>query len=262
MEDITDNAFRTICHRYGADLTFTEMVRLESLAKKNASTWSRLEFQDETPTIIQLLGTKEDKLSRFLSIFEPSKGFKGFNLNLGCPSPHIVALGQGCAMVKRIARTRELVKIITDRGYKASIKMRLGLNKSEKEKKVYLNLIDAVDADFFVVHARHGGEDYDNPNDYSILPECVATGKTIIANGDIDSLEKIEMLKGIGVKGAMIGRAAVRDPSIFNKLKGVETPSIEKIKEEYLELEKKYNVPFRYQKNVMKHLGEKVEMKQ
>jgi tRNA-dihydrouridine synthase len=53
-------------------------------------------------------------------------------------------------MVKRISKVRKLVALVKENDYPCSIKMRLGLNKLEKERKVYLNLIDAVDADFLL----------------------------------------------------------------------------------------------------------------
>jgi len=259
LEDISDSVFRTLCYKYGADLTFTEMARLEGLARKNASTWSRLCCHDNTPVVVQLLGSKEDRLNHFLGMFEPSPGFKGINLNMGCPNPKVIRIGQGCALVKRLNKARSLVRIIRDYGYPVSIKMRLGLNSFEKKKKIYLALIKSVNADFFVVHARHGLEGYDSPADYSVFPECVATGKQIIANGDIDSKEKVESLRTMGVAGVMIGRAAVKNPAIFNELKGLSAPNPKAIREEYILKSKELNHPYRYQKQVLKHLGNESE---
>lgn len=253
IEDMTSNAFRSICHKYGADLTFTELVRFGSLAKRNNTTWQRIFLKDDTPTIIQLIGHRDIFLKKFLSMFEKQSGFKGFNLNLGCPAPNFVNHGVGCAMVKRVSKTKKLVNIIKDAGFPVSIKMRLGLNKYEKEKKAYLNLIDAVDADFFVVHARHGQQTYAEPADFSVYAECVKLGKPIIANGDIKSKEQIDFLKSVGVKGAMIGRAAILEPSIFNKLKGISSPNSETIFKEYEALSAKFDEPFRYKKNILKH---------
>ncbi len=92
---------------------------------------------------------------------------------------------------------------------------------SQKEKKVYLNLIKELDVDFFIVHARHGKETYKNPADFSVYEGCVKTNKVIIANGDIKTKEQIDYLKSIGVKGAMIGQAALKNPNIFNEIKVV-----------------------------------------
>lgn len=129
------------------------------------------------------------------------------------------------------------------------------MNKLEKDKKVYLNLIDAVDAEFFVVHSRYGSQTYDDPADDSIYSGCVKTGKSIIANGDINTKEKVEFLKFLGVKGVMIGRNAVYDPAIFNRLKGIPSPSFEQLKQEYSELAEKFNSKFKYRKNVLKRIG-------
>ncbi len=255
MEDITGSAFRTVCFGLGADVTFTELVRVQALARKNQSTWSRIVFHDDTPTVIQLLGSRDVFFKKFLSDFEPKKGFLGFNLNLGCPSPRIIALGQGCAMVRRISKVKKLAAIIRDAGYGFSVKMRLGLNKQDKDNRVYLNLIDAVDADYFVVHARYGSQTYAEPADHSVFEKCVAFGKTIIANGDIKSLEQVELLKNAGVKGAMIGRAAVREPWIFARLKGLDFPSADEVSKQYMSLAKKFDEPFRYQKNFLKHFS-------
>lgn len=255
LEDYSDGALRTLCHRYGADLTFTEMTMVNPLSQGNKSTWTRLDFRDSTPVVIQLMGGNEAHLKKFLKMFKPHKGFKGFNFNLGCPSPNVVNEGLGCAMIKRIGKTKKLIKIVNDYGYKCSIKMRLGMNRFEKEKKVYLNLINGVTPDFFVVHAREGAQKYEEEPDYSVYDECVKTGKNIIANGSITTKEQVSEFKKIGLKGVMIGRAAIKDPTIFNQLKSIKTPPAEQVKKEYLILVDKFEPPFRYRKNFLKHFG-------
>lgn len=259
LEDTGDNALRTLCYRYGADVTFTEMARTDSLARKNKSTLGRTYLHDDTPVWIQITGSKDNVLKRYFAHFVPQKGFLGFNFNLGCPSPQIIRNGLGCAMIKRVSKTKKLVQITKDYGFPVSIKMRLGMNRFEKEKKVYLHLIDAVDVDFFAVHGRYGAQTYEDPADYSAIIECVKSGKTIIANGDITRKEQVDFLKANGIKGVMIGRAAVYNPAIFNLLKGKPVPSIEQLRREYLCLADKFNAPFRYQKNVIKRLGQPIE---
>lgn len=34
--------------------------------------------------------------------------------------------------------------------------MRLGLNSEEKKNKLYLNLLKETEADYYIIHARHG----------------------------------------------------------------------------------------------------------
>jgi tRNA-dihydrouridine synthase B len=262
LEDFTDSSFRTLCYRHGCDLTFTEMARVSSLLTRNISTQSRAFILDDTPTVIQLLAIKEDQLKQYMQDFsrqlnnkEVGKGFFGFNINMGCPSPEIIRVGMGCALLKRVTRAQSMIKIIKDYGFNASIKMRLGMNSFEKENKAYLNLINGVDADFFIVHARHGNETYNNPCDFNVFSECVNTGKNIIANGDIKKREQVDELKKIGVKGVMIGRAAISNPGIFEFLKSNKQLSIEELKEEYLKISNEFHAKEKIQNNILKFLG-------
>ena len=155
---------------------------------------------------------------RFLAGFEASKGFRGFNLNLGCSSPEFLMQGIGAAMVKRVSRTKEIVELINRSGFECSVKMRLGVDDYEKGKGAYLNLINEVDASFFVVHARTAEQTLDDRADFSVYRKCVDTGKRIVANGDIGTREQVAELKAGGLSGAMIGRAAIGNPGIFRKL--------------------------------------------
>ncbi len=256
MEKYTDPAFRTLCFTHGADLTFTEFASTEALVDNVIETWELIELKDSTPTVIQLLVGNEEKLNLFLKKFTPKEGFRGFNFNLGCPDPEIVKSGRGCAMIKRIAKTNRLIEIAKKYNYPISIKMRLGENNFEKEKKAYLNLINGTNPDFFIIHARHGQESYSDKPNYSVFEECVRTGKEIIANGDIDSIGKVRELKKMGVKGVMIGRAAVTNPAIFDELKGNNIPRFEDLKSEYSILADKLKSKPRCKKNVLMRIGQ------
>ena len=256
MENYTDNAFRTLCFNHGCDLTFTEFASPEGLANDSKETWDLIKLQDSTPTMIQLLVRNEEKLGSFLKKFKPEEGFKGFNFNLGCPDPEIVASGRGCGMIKQIPKINRLISMVRKYNYPISIKTRLGETNLEKKNKIYLNLIKETNPDFFIVHARSGEESYNENADYSIFRECVSTGKEIIANGDIDSIEKVRELKKMGVRGVMIGRMAVTNPAIFDEFKGVKTASFEELKSEYSRLTDKFKSKPRCKKNVLMRIGQ------
>lgn len=221
LEGYTDAALRTLCYRHGADSTFTEMTHVDSLIRGNRLALSRIAAHDSTPVHIQLLTGREEQLERFLDGFSSFEGFEGFNLNLSCPSPDVIRQGKGAAMIKRVAKTGRLASAIRRRGYHVSLKIRLGMNNHEKEMKVYLAAIRGADADFVVVHAKTASDDSRLPADSSVYPECVeaAGGVPIIANGDVNSPEKVEALRRLGVAGVMIGRAAIHDPTIFDSIK-------------------------------------------
>jgi tRNA-dihydrouridine synthase B len=222
MDRVTDAPFRTLYYKKGADLTFTEIARVSNLARRKKPELKRIRIPDDTPTQIQLTGSRTGDYATFLADFNPEGGFRGFNLNLGCSSPDFLRNGAGAAMIKRVSRVDEIVRLIIAAGYECSIKMRLGLNDYEKEKGAYLNIIEQVPASFFVVHARTAKQTLDDPVDTSVYAKCVDTGKRIVANGDIKLPRQVEELKSAGLYGAMIGRAAIGNPDIFRVLRGLD----------------------------------------
>jgi len=218
MEGITDAAFRTLAHKNGADLTFTEIARVSNLARGKKGELERINIPDATPTQIQLAGSKMEEYEKFLSSFRAPDGFRGFNLNLGCPSPSFIRQGIGAAMIKRVARVQEIIGLISRHGFECSVKLRLGLNQYEKERGAYLNLIKNVDASFFIVHARTAAQTEQDAADVSVYKRCIATGKKIVANGGIRTREQAAEMKANGMYGAMIGRTAIGNPDIFREI--------------------------------------------
>ena len=167
LEDVSSSAFRRLMYLGGADLAFSEMARVENLARKasgkTGTTWGKLAHHHVEcgPTSVQLLVGNEESLRQFLQAFEPTlETFAGFNLNLGCPSPQMMSLGLGAQAIKRIAKTQRHVEALNEfiarkcsgPEWKAraigaptvSLKMRLGANEREKKMGAHINLIKAL----------------------------------------------------------------------------------------------------------------------
>ncbi|MCK4581884.1 tRNA-dihydrouridine synthase family protein, partial [Candidatus Bathyarchaeota archaeon] len=242
-------------------------AHVESFLRGNKPALAKIEASDSTPVQIQLLTGREDKLERFVDGFTPFPGFKGFNLNLSCPSMDVIRHGKGAAMVKRAAKTQRLVSIIQGYGYAASVKLRLGTNEYEKRNKLYLNSLGGVEADLFIVHAKTAAQESGEPEDYSVFPECVeaAGGVPVIANGGVDSAEKVRALMGMGVAGVMIGRAALGNPSVFDALKNELgfndprriVPTIDELVREYDSLYERLRGNERYRDSFLRVAGRK-----
>jgi len=265
LERYSDSAFRTLCHNHGADLTFTEMAHVESFLNRSRASLQKIEPRDATPVQVQLLSGNEGRLHRFLSGFKPFHGFMGFNLNLSCPSKDVIRQGKGAAMVKRAAKTARLVSMIRDHGHPVSVKIRLGLNRIEKENKLYLNNLGGVDPDFFVVHAKHAAQGSGEKEDNSVYPECVevARGIPVIANGGIETPKMVRSLMEMGVGGVMMGRPALGNPAIFDYLKnelGINdpprpVPTIDDLKQEYNDIYEAIGGSEEYRSRILNVVG-------
>ena len=99
------------------------------------------------------------------------------------------------------------------------------------------------------------------PADWSVFQACLDTGKHIVPNGDISAIEDILYFKKLGIKEVMIGRAAVRNPSVFQLLKSGKLDSIDVVREKYLPLAEKYHSSPKFVKNVLSYLGKDVHSK-
>ena len=110
MESVSDAAFRRLCWEQGAALTFTEMIRGAALARNNRST---IELID---TGVQLLVANEKELLGALNRLEALAqsthphlaNIRVVDLNFGCPSPDVIRLGAGPALLKRRAKMRAI----------------------------------------------------------------------------------------------------------------------------------------------------------
>jgi tRNA-dihydrouridine synthase B len=265
LERYADSVFRALSYNHGADLTFTEMAHVDSFLKRNKVSLEKIEPRDTTPVQIQILSSNEEKLDRFLSGFKPFNGFKGFNLNLSCPSKDVIRQGKGAAMIKRAKKTARLVSVIMDHGHPVSVKLRLGLNQYEKDNKLYLNNLGGVDPDFFVVHAKHAAQSSGEKEDNSVYPECVeaARGIPVIANGGIETSEGIQSLWEMGVSGVMMGRPAMGNPAIFDLMKnelGINNPpkpvpTIDDLKHEYNDIYEAIGGSEKYRSRFLKVVG-------
>lgn len=236
LERHSDAAFRMLCRKYGADRSYVEMINILSRKFDPAL----LNGVDKN-TGIQVMATRVPQVKKFIDVLKDrSIVCRDLNLNMGCPDNNIVSAGGGCALMKRLKRAQELVDALRRYDVPVTLKFRLGLNAYEKKHKVYLHVLRDVEADSYTIHAKHAREhSYDSP-DWSVYDECVETGKEIIANGGIQTREHVRKLSSQGIKSFMIGRPAMRNPSIFQFFKGDQRVGKKELLEQYNVLQKKF----------------------
>lgn len=246
LESVSDVGFRSLCAELGAGLTWTEMIRAQALAKNNRSAMDLIDTHDPssiTPTGIQLLAKTPMDLRRALERIDDSikngicphyNNAIAIDLNFGCPSPAILREGAGPALLKRRKRLSELFQILAEWRTSTNIpigaigcKIRLGLNQSEVDNKVYLDVLDlAVEGrlDYLTVHGRHAAQRSSIPASWPAIREIAtkakATGICIIGNGDIYSAQdSLRMMLETGCDGVMIARGAIKNPWVFADIK-------------------------------------------
>ena len=239
LAGFTDLPFRSVVKKFGADLTVSEMISSNALAHNSKKSIKMLEKSPlEIPYSIQIAGNDPEMIKRALDVINALDGVDIVDLNCGCPVPKVVKNGQGSALLKdldKMARAIETIKSYSSKRY-TSVKIRLGFN--EKNHIQIAKICQEAGADFIAVHGRTRAGKFKAPVDYEAIKETKeAVDIPVIANGDIDSLQKAKwVLNYTGCDGVMIGRGAIGKPWIFKQLQDdIENVSKELIAEVVLE---------------------------
>lgn len=248
MESVSDAAFRRLCWEQGAALTFTEMIRAAALARNNKSTIELIDAVDpEVPTGIQLLVANERELHQALTRLESLantthphlRNLQVIDLNFGCPSPDVIRIGAGPALLKRRAKLAQIFEVLARFREKTTLpiaavgaKIRLGLNRLEQDQQVSLSVVEVANQtlDYLVIHARHARQGSDEPASWAAIGAAKARSRIpIIGNGDVTSAADFQRLVAeTSADAAMIARAAIRSPWVFRglTLRGSPEPSL------------------------------------
>ena len=224
MEDVTDVVFRHVVAEAAApDVYFTEFTNSDSYChpEGKASVRGRLTFtEDEQPIVAHIWGDDPEHF-REMSIGMAEAGFKGLDINMGCPVPNVVGDGKGCGLIGRPEVAAELIQAAKAGGLPVSVKTRLGLTNIE-EWHDWLRHILEQDIVNLSIHLRTKKEMSKADAHWELIPEIkklrdeVAPDTLLTINGDIPDREKgLELANQYGVDGVMIGRGIFNNPYAF-----------------------------------------------
>lgn len=221
----TDKAFREICISEGADITVTEMVSAEGLARDSKKTEELLERADnEKKLVVQLFAPDEDPISRCienLMKYNPTS----IDINCGCPVPKVVKNGAGCALMKEPWKITKMVKTLKEEtALPISVKFRLGWDSSSINYLEFAQCALDGGATALTLHARTRAQLYTGVADRSAFKNLSKHFKDdrimLYASGDIFSPEAaLYAIDECNMDGVMFARGAIGNPFIFRETK-------------------------------------------
>lgn len=226
MEDVTDVVFRHVVSEAGTpDVFFTEFTNTESYCHPEGvhSVRGRLTFtEDEQPIVAHIWGDKPEHF-REMSIGMAEMGFKGIDLNMGCPVPNVAAKGKGAGLIQRPETAAEIIQAAKAGGIPVSVKTRLGYSEIE-EWRDWLTHVFKQDIANLSIHLRTRREmskvdaHWDLIGEIKKLRDEIAPDTLLTINGDIpDRKTGLELAKKYGIDGVMIGRGIFTNPFAFEK---------------------------------------------
>lgn len=226
MEDVTDVVFRHVVSEAARpDVFFTEFANTESYChpEGNKSVRGRLTFtEDEQPIVAHIWGDKPEYF-RQMSIGMAEQGFRGIDINMGCPVDNVAENGKGSGLICRPEVAADIIQAAKAGGLPVSVKTRLGFTAVD-EWRDWLTHILKQDIVNLSIHLRTREEMSKVAAHWELIPEIkklrdeVAPNTLLTINGDIaDRQVGLQLAEQYGVDGIMIGRGIFHNPFAFEK---------------------------------------------
>ncbi len=224
MEDITDAAFRSLCKEHGADVMFSEFIAADGIIRHVEKSLSKIHFtENERPFGIQVFGNNVNTLVEAVQVITRYKP-DIIDLNFGCPVKKVVNKGGGAALLNNIPLMIQITEaVVKSTAIPVTVKTRLGWDQKTKNIVDVAERLQDAGIKALTIHARTKAQMYTGEADWTLLREVKNNHRMhipIFGNGDINTPEKaLDFKNKYGVDGIMIGRAALGNPWIFNRIK-------------------------------------------
>ena len=226
MEAVTDVVFRhVIAHAAPPDIYFTEFTNAASYCSPKGiySTRGRLTFtDDEHPMVAQIWGKDPGNFEQ-MGLGLAEMGYKGIDINMGCPDKSVVHGGAGAGLIRTPDLASELISAAKKSGLPVSVKTRLGDLKVDEWRDWLTHLLNQ-DIVNLTIHLRTRKEmskvnaHFELIGDIKKLRDEIAPHTLLTINGDIrDRQHGEKLVEQYGIDGIMIGRGVFHNPFAFER---------------------------------------------
>lgn len=223
LAGVSNRPFRMLARRSGAACTYTEMISCEGVIRRHGKTLSMMEFGDkERPLGIQLFGANPNSMAQATQFAVEQFNPDLIDLNFGCPVKKVVNKNGGAAVLKDLGLTEEIMAACVAAAGETpvTVKMRTGWDEAHPVYYEVAEIADKVGLAAITLHARSRAKGYSGQANWLAIRQLKEASRIpVIGNGDIKSPSDAKrMLDETGCDGVMIGRAALGDPLIFERI--------------------------------------------
>ncbi len=217
MAGVTDKSFRKLCASMGADVTFTEMISVNGLIRKNKKSFQMLPKEEEN-AVIQLFGNDPDLFFKAFNLIE--KQARWIDINAACPVWKVIKHGYGASLMRDPVLLRKIVERFSSSGVKVSVKIRIGW----EDKKNFLDVAQAAadgGAFLVIIHGRTVEQGYSGKADWEPAKLLKERMKIEIGlSGDIFTPEDaFKAMNYVHPDYIFVARGAIGNPWIFKEIK-------------------------------------------
>ncbi len=229
MDGFSDIPFRTLCRRFGSSMSYTGFVNAIPLIQGDEQSWRDLDFlPEERPVVFQIFDQSEENLLEAALRIQELKP-DAIDINMGCSSRRVSIRGAGAGLLREPDKIGRIIRRLSDAlDVPVTAKIRIGWDETSLNYLEVAHTVEDNGGALIAVHARTRSQGYLGDADWDTIAEIKsAVTIPVIGNGDVQTPEDIERLKtSTGCDGVMIGRGAIGNPWIFQRIPS-EAPPIE-----------------------------------
>lgn len=225
MAGFTNLPFRAAIRGLGGlSVATTDLVNARSLLELNPKAVKMVAAcADDRPLGVQLFGAAKQEL-RDAARFLEDLGIDLIDINLGCPSHKVTRSGGGAALMQDEELTEELLEaVVSAVRLPVTVKMRLGWDERSINAHEIAPRLEAMGVAAVAVHGRTKEQGYSGSVNLEGIRAVVHSVRRIpvIGNGDVHSPQDAHrMIREVGCRAVMVGRAALADPFFFRRTAG------------------------------------------
>lgn len=219
----TQLSFRRVIREHGGlGLATTDLVQAVHLIHGHRKSVQLIETTpDDTPLAVQIFGGKTEELVRAAQFLE-QKGYASVDLNMGCPMAKITGSGGGARLMCNATGACDLVgRVVAGVKIPVTVKMRLGWDADNLTAPDLARQFEELGAAAITIHGRTRQQGFNGRVNLEGIRRVVEAVKSIpiIGNGDVRTVaDAWEMRRVTGCSAVAIGRGAMLDPWIFQRL--------------------------------------------
>jgi len=221
MAGVTDRPFRQLCKSMGAGMAVSEMVASNSLLWGSEKTRRRANHDGEAdPISVQIAGADPQMLAAAAK-YNVDQGAQIIDINMGCPAKKVCNVMAGSALLKDEPLVRRILEAVVGAvDVPVTLKIRTGWDRGNRNALTVARIAENSGIQALAIHGRTRACAFSGEAEYDTIAAVKSEiGIPVIANGDIDSPERVkQVLDYTRADAVMIGRAAQGRPWMFREI--------------------------------------------
>lgn len=225
MSGVTCSAFRRLIREFNpgsVGLVMSEFISVEGLTRTSRRSAEMLRFREsERPFAIQIFGYDINRM-RDGALMAQDAGADIVDINCGCPAPKVVKRGGGCELMRQPNHLKEILAAIRKAiSVPLTLKMRSGWDSASCNALQIARIAEGEGVEGLAVHGRTRVQLYRDQADWEVVEAVAASVKIpVCGSGDVVDFLSAQARARKGIAGLFIGRAALRNPSVFSSIMG------------------------------------------